>query len=106
VLAAYEKAIPGLGRDIVKMAQAEQKHRHAWEMRSLWNDIFVQSGGLMLGLLALCFCISAAIISAKSGFSGLSYTFAGLSTVSVLKVFVDAYSRFRNRDRDSRGEED
>ncbi len=30
LLAQYEAAIPGCGRDIVDMAKSEQKHRHNW----------------------------------------------------------------------------
>ena len=46
MLKTFEEVVPGLAKQIAVMAQAEQNHRHTWERRALWNDIFAQSGGL------------------------------------------------------------
>ncbi len=45
----FNEIVPGLARKIADASHAEQKHRHAWENKALWNDIFVESGGLFLG---------------------------------------------------------
>ena len=49
MLEEFEHVVPGLSGKIVGMAIAEQRHRHRWETKALWNDIFMQSGGLTLG---------------------------------------------------------
>ncbi len=45
MLEEFERIMPGLSGQIVGMAIAEQRHRHRWENKALWNDIFMQSGG-------------------------------------------------------------
>ncbi|MGD0109278.1 MAG: DUF2335 domain-containing protein [Rhodopila sp.] len=49
MLGEFERVVPGLAMQIVGMALAEQAHRHRWERKALWNDIFMQSGALTLG---------------------------------------------------------
>lgn len=49
LLEEFDRVVPGLAGQIVGMAIAEQRHRHRWETKALWNDIFMQSGGLTLG---------------------------------------------------------
>jgi hypothetical protein len=49
MLGEFDRIVPGLSKQIVDMALSEQTHRHRWENKALCNDIFVQSGGLILG---------------------------------------------------------
>ena len=65
LLRQYDAALPGLSRQIADMARAEQKHRHRWEMGALRNDVFTQSGGLLLGWLLAVGCVAgyAALIA-------------------------------------------
>jgi hypothetical protein len=63
----FEEVLPGLAREIADASHAERKHRHAWENKALWNDIFVESGGLFLGWALAGGCaISAALLAWKS----------------------------------------
>ncbi|RKK03543.1 DUF2335 domain-containing protein [Pseudoroseomonas wenyumeiae] len=68
----YESVLPGLGRDIVEMAKKEQEHRHSWEQKALINDVFMQSGALILGwiLAAAAFAISAFFFYHKEYYGG------------------------------------
>ncbi len=49
MLRQFDQVVPGLAREIADSARDEQRHRHRWENKALWSDIFVQSGGLFLG---------------------------------------------------------
>jgi uncharacterized membrane protein len=54
ILASYKREVPGSELLVLDMEAKEQKHRHTWESRALFNDILVQSGGIIMGwLLAL-----------------------------------------------------
>lgn len=57
VLYDFDQVVSGLGREIADSAWSEQDHRHMWEKRALWNDIFTQSGGLVLGWLLAGTCV-------------------------------------------------
>jgi uncharacterized membrane protein len=56
----FDEVVPGLAREIADAAHEERKHRHKWERRALWNDIFVESGGLFLGWALAIGCAAMA----------------------------------------------
>jgi uncharacterized membrane protein len=56
MLKAFDAVVPGLANQIADMAIEEQKHRHKWERRALWNNIFTEAGGLFLGSLIAAVC--------------------------------------------------
>ena len=58
MLKAFDDVVPGLARQIANAAEDERKHRHRWENKALWNDIFVESGGLLLGWLLAGICVA------------------------------------------------
>ncbi|MFT8555365.1 MAG: DUF2335 domain-containing protein [Zymomonas mobilis] len=57
-LKEYDKIVPGAAKQILESTWKEQRHRHRWENLSLYNDIFMQSGGLICGLLLTVGCIA------------------------------------------------
>ncbi|HET8638375.1 MAG TPA: DUF2335 domain-containing protein [Acidobacteriaceae bacterium] len=67
MMRAYDEVVPGLAKQIAESARLEQEHRHRWERRALWNDIFCQSGGLLLGWMVTVGCAVAAFILAWRG---------------------------------------
>lgn len=67
MLAAFDNVVPGLAREIADAAHEERRHRHRWERRALWNDIFTESGGLFLGWILALGCACAAAFLAYLG---------------------------------------
>jgi uncharacterized membrane protein len=67
MLRAYDDAVPGLAKQIADAAHLEQQHRHRWERRALWNDIFCQSGGMFLGWVLAVGCAVGAFLLAQQG---------------------------------------
>jgi uncharacterized membrane protein len=67
MLRQFDEVVPGLAREIADAADAEQKHRHQWENKALWNDIFVESGGLLLGWILAGLCVAAGAFLAWKG---------------------------------------
>jgi len=49
MMRGFDTVVPGLAREIADAAHEERRHRHRSENKALWNDIFMQSGGLILG---------------------------------------------------------
>jgi hypothetical protein len=63
----FDEVVPGLAREIADAAHDERRHRHKWENKALWNDIFVEAGGLFLGWALAAGCASAAALLAWKG---------------------------------------
>jgi hypothetical protein len=63
----FDNVVPGLAREIADAAHEERRHRHRWENKALWNDIFLQSGGLFLGWALAGGCALAAALLAWNG---------------------------------------
>jgi hypothetical protein len=83
MLAEFDRVVPGLSSQIVGMAISEQRHRHRWENKALWNDIFMQSGGLTLGWgLAGASLLGAFVL----GMAGKTVEMAILLSVPVIQM--------------------
>jgi uncharacterized membrane protein len=97
MLRAYEEICPGAASRIIQLAENEQTHRHFWENGALWNDVYVQSGGLTLGFILAVFFVIAAIYAAQQNMPKISYILLGTTFVSTIPTFVDAFRRSKSR---------
>lgn len=62
MMGEFDRAVPGLAKQIADMALAEQDHPHGWENKAQLNDIFMQSGALTLGWLLAGVCVVGAFV--------------------------------------------
>lgn len=90
LLAEYEAVIPGLARDLVLRAESEQQHRHTWERRALLNDIFMQSGALLLGWLLAAAALVGAIYLYSIELPWAATAVLGLPVLSMVRTIVNA----------------
>lgn len=67
LLGGYEDVVPGAGERILRMAEKEQEHRHAWEDRSLENERVYSLRGLRLGWLTSLSLALGAVAAAWFG---------------------------------------
>ena len=89
MLRAFDDAVPGLATQIVEMAAKEQRHRHVWERRALWNDIFTESGGLLLGWGLAIFCAGLAGLLAWHGNNVGTGLMLSVVAGSIVKTIVN-----------------
>jgi uncharacterized membrane protein len=84
----YEAACPGLADRIVKMAEAEQAHRHRMDERVVRHQARRSWGGLITGsVIALAFLVGAVYLIARG--SGVEGTILGtVDLVALVTVFV------------------
>lgn len=68
LLKKFDEVKPGLASEIIEASKEERRHRHRWENKALNNNIFMQSGGLLLGWIAVVICIAAYSILTWYGF--------------------------------------
>lgn len=59
LLKKFDEVKPGLASEIIEDSKEERRHRHRWENKALYNNIIMQSGGLLLGWIAVIVCIAA-----------------------------------------------
>ena len=64
ILAEYERIVPGTTKQLLRMAQAEQKHRHAWEDSYLIRQTKSYRTGQLFGFIAALVIIILASILA------------------------------------------
>lgn len=88
MLEEFERVVPGLARQIAAMALEEQKHRHRWERRALWNDMFMQSGGIFLGWTIALICAVSAAFLAWAGNNVGAGILLSVVAVSLVRTFV------------------
>lgn len=77
-LAGYEQACPGAADRIIKMAEAEQTHRHIQEARSLRHSTSLVALGQIIGcgIAIVGLCCGTYLVAQGKSVSGLTY-FAG-----------------------------
>ena len=85
---SYEEVMPGAAKDIMEMAQQEQKHRMNWEMTYLNAEIGNQQQGQMFGLLAAVLCISGTVFLGYVGEVWPAVVLAGASMIGVVRAFI------------------
>ena len=85
---SYEEVMPGAAKDIMEMAQQEQKHRMNWEMTYLNAEIGNQQQGQVFGLLAAVLCIGGAILLGYVGEVWPAVVLAGASMIGVVRAFI------------------
>ena len=91
MLKAFDAVVPGLAKQIADMAVDEQKHRHIWERRALWNNIFAESGGLFLGSLIAVVCAVFAGALAWNGNNIGAGIMLSVVAVSIVKTTVNGH---------------
>ncbi|MFB8773464.1 DUF2335 domain-containing protein [Streptomyces broussonetiae] len=92
-LAEYERALPGLAERIVRMAEAEQGHRHHMERTDLQQDYRVARTGQAFGLVALIVIAALAAYLGFLGHPGWAVVAAGIDIAAIVGVFVTGQLR-------------
>jgi uncharacterized membrane protein len=88
VLAQYDQVVPGLARDIVEMAKAEQAHRHSLEDVVVHGDRDATRRGQHYGLIALVLMLAIAAYMVSKGYAEPAAWLLGTTVVGVVGVFV------------------
>jgi hypothetical protein len=89
--------VPRTADRLVTMTIAEQSHRHRWEMRALWNDMFMESGALPLGWALAGGCAVGAFILGLAGHTVEMGIMLGVPGRQMVKTIVSG-----KRPKDSR----
>lgn len=87
-LAEYDQVVPGLAREIVDMAKAEQSHRHSMEDMVVRGDRDATSRGQKYGLAALVLLLLIGIYMVHEDQAQAAAWLLGTTVVGVVGVFV------------------
>lgn len=87
-LAEYDQVVPGLAREIVDMAKAEQTHRHSMEDLVVRGDRDATSRGQKFGLAALVLMLLIAGYMVFEGAAEAAAWLLSTTVVGVVGVFV------------------
>jgi uncharacterized membrane protein len=86
--AGYESVLPGAAGRIIEMAEAENAHRHQWEMQALRYEAFTNILGQVLGFLVSAGLIAAALYCAIIGERAVAGIFLGVGTLGFVKALI------------------
>lgn len=84
----YDEVVPGAADRILKMAEKEQDHRHAWEMEEIRESFWAQKLGLCIGGLTFSGLIGGAIYGTYIGNEIIVGIFLGVGVVAVAGRFI------------------
>lgn len=104
MLNGYEATLPGAADRIMKMAEAEQAHRHHWETQVLGNDQRYATLGLSAGW---CVAVLLAVAAAVVGVAGdwrVGVALAAASATGMVARLVQGRSRSGERKAPGRAE--
>lgn len=101
MLREFDTVVPGLAREIADMAKEEQRHRHRWENRALWNDVFVESGGLSLGWALAGACTLGAFILAIKGNDAGAGILMSPSLAAMVRTIIRGNGSKANKEQDA-----
>lgn len=96
-LEAYERITPGAADRIIKTAETEQSHRHAWEDRSLFFDFLYAYTGLVLGFIVAILLMIGAYVSETGGHDAVALAFLAASAIGMVGSFVKGRELFPGR---------
>ena len=85
---SYEEVMPGAAKNIMEMAQQEQKHRMNWETTYLNAEIGNQQQGQIFGFLAAVLCIGGTVFLGYVGEVWPAVVLAGASMIGVVRAFI------------------
>ena len=112
----YEKACPGAGRDLFKMANKEMKHRHRCQEKQLAIEekkveqtsnavnlsikkgaaqVKVAGQGQLISLIIIAFFVAGACYCFYVNKDVGAWVFLTLVTFATLAVFTDVFERFK-----------
>ena len=89
MMQAFDTVVPGLAREIADAANDERRHRHQWENKALWSDIFVESGGLFMGWALAAACAMAAARLAWNGNNVGAAIMLSVPAVAMVRTIVN-----------------
>ncbi len=89
----YEKAVPGSAEWIIKSAETEQTHRHAWENRSLNFEFIYSMAGMVCGFLIAIILIGAGIYVTLAGHDTVGGLFVGVGAIGMVTSFIKGRDR-------------
>ena len=85
---SYEEVMPGAAKNIMEMAQQEQKHRMNWETTYLNAEIKNEKQGQVFGFMVAALCISGAMLLGYVGEVLPAVVLAGASMTGVVRAFI------------------
>jgi hypothetical protein len=103
MMQAFDAVVPGLAREIADAANEERRHRHRWENKALWSDIFVESGGLFMGWALAAACAVAAALLARNGNNLGAAIMLSVPAAAMVRTIVSG-SRHPQPDRTERND--
>jgi uncharacterized membrane protein len=92
-LERFERTLPGAADRIFNMAEQQQKHRHAWEMRELSASIVTERIGLFGGILVALGLIAGAVVCAWLGQRWVAVVLVAASAVSMVPAIIKGRDR-------------
>jgi uncharacterized membrane protein len=93
MLREFDDVVPGLAREIADAFNEERKHRHRWENKALYNDIFSQSGAIFLGWLLAAACAAGAFYLALQGNNAGATIMFSVPLVTIVRSLISNGSR-------------
>lgn len=87
-LREVESVIPGGAERLLKMAEKNQDHQIAWEMKVLAIEGRSSILGLWFGVFALILLVSAALASLLMGYEGIALALVGTTALGLIPAFI------------------
>lgn len=87
-LREVENVIPGGADRLLRMAEKNQDHQIAWEMKVLGIEGKNSTLGLWFGMFALILLVGAALISLVLGATGVALALVGTTALGLIPAFI------------------
>jgi uncharacterized membrane protein len=91
-LSEYDRVHPGLAERIVRMAEAEQQHRHGLERTEVQEPFRLARRGQVCGVAVVVLVLAFATFLAVNGHVAAASIITGLNLVGLVIVFVTGQS--------------
>lgn len=94
ILESYDYVVEGSAEQILRMFEAEQKHRHSWEMQALKSYTVSSIFGQVLGfIIAIAVFGSAAIIGLRGDSSIAAFIWVFGMSIIMMSGLVWTYAK-------------
>jgi uncharacterized membrane protein len=88
MIAAYERALPGLGREIMDGFVEERKHRHAIQSRRANADIDAEKRGQWFAFILSVVLAGVATLAFYWGHPAAASTVVGVNLIGLATIFI------------------
>lgn len=99
----FERTLPGAADRILSMAERQQSHRHAWEVRELRSSIITERIGLFGGVAVAVGLILGAVICAYFGATAIGVGLVAASAVSMVPAIIKGREWLHSREATKKG---